>query len=83
MLDCSPPTNGGAGGGGVGVVGTPKPQAWLVSLTLRVEVITIQRIITRSALGQKSYKSIQICQIFIFFTIEICLICKDLEDFSP
>ena len=48
MLDCSPPTNGGAGGGGV--VGTSKPKAWLVSLSLRVEVMTIQRIITRSAL---------------------------------
>ena len=33
--------------------------------------------------GQKSYKSIQICQIFLFFDIEICFICKDLKDFSP
>ena len=31
----------------------------------------------------KSYKSIQICQIFLFFDIEICFICKDLKDFSP
>ena len=33
--------------------------------------------------GQKSYKSIQIFQIFLFFDIEICPICKDLKDFSP
>ena len=32
--------------------------------------------------GQKSYKSIQICQIFLFFDIEICFICKDLKDLA-
>ena len=32
--------------------------------------------------GQKSYKSIQIFQIF-FFAIDICMICIDLKDFSP
>ena len=34
-------------------------------------------------IGQKSNKSIQICQIFIIIAMGICLICKDLKDFSP
>ena len=34
-------------------------------------------------IGQKSNKSIQICQIFIIIAMGICLICKDLNDFSP
>ena len=29
----------------------------------------------------KSYKSIQICQIILFYSLDICSICKDLKDF--
>ena len=47
------------------------------------EGICSANIIKECPFGQKSYKSIQICQNFLFFTIEICLIYKDLEDFSP
>ncbi len=46
-------------------------------------IVSLQRIALLSALGQKSYKSIQISQIFAFFVKNICLICKDLKDFSP
>ncbi len=66
-------------------------QWWIVnySLTLRKIInIAFGRIysannIKECPVGQKSYKSIQIYQIFLFFDIEICFICIDLKDFSP